>query len=70
MLDIYQFKGHTGSALHGVKITAGRAETTMTAKRNKFELAAVRAAIHCTTEGRGAAVDHFIHVFNNGSTWM
>ena len=34
--DIYELKGHRGSALHGVKITAGRAEAAVTAERDKF----------------------------------
>ena len=34
--DIDQFKGHRSSALHGVEISAGRAETAMAAERNEF----------------------------------
>ena len=34
--DIDEFKGHRGSALHGVKISASGAETAMAAERNKF----------------------------------
>ena len=34
--DIDQFKGHGGSALHGVEIPAGRAEAAVAAERNKF----------------------------------
>lgn len=34
--DIDQFKRHGGSALHGVEIPAGRAETAMAAERNKL----------------------------------
>ena len=68
--DIDQFKGHEGSALHGVEIPTGRIETAVTPERNKFKFAAVRTAIHGTAEGRIAAVDHFIHVFNNRLAWM
>lgn len=31
-----RFQGHRGSALHGIEVTAGRAETTVAAERNKF----------------------------------
>lgn len=34
--NMNEFKGHIGSALHGIFIAAGRAETTVTAERNKF----------------------------------
>ena len=34
--DIDQFKGHRGSTLHGIEISAGRAEVAMAAERNKF----------------------------------
>lgn len=36
MRDIYQLKGHGGCALHGVEISASRAETAVAAKRNEF----------------------------------
>ena len=34
--DIDQFKGHRGSASHGIEIPAGRTETAMTAERDKL----------------------------------
>ena len=34
--DIDQFKGHGGSASHGIEIPTGRTETAMTAERDKF----------------------------------
>ena len=34
--DIDQFKGHRGSALHGVEIPAGRTETAVAAERDKL----------------------------------
>ena len=42
----------------------------MAAKRNKFHLSAVRAAIHGSTEGWIATIDHLVHVFDYGRTWM
>jgi len=68
--NVEQFKGHRGSALHGIKISAGGTETAVAAERNEFELATVRAAIHGTAKGVIAAVDHFIRIFGDGSTWM
>ena len=59
MTDIYQFKGHTGSAFHGIFIAAGGAETAFTAERDKLKLSAVWTAIHGATKGGIAAVDHF-----------
>jgi len=49
---IYQFKGHTGSAFHGIFIATGGAETAFTAERDKLKLSAVWTAIHCPTKGR------------------
>ena len=62
--DIYQFKGHTGSAFHGIFIATGGAETAFTAERDKLKLSAVRTAIHGTAIGRIAAVYHLIDIFH------
>ena len=64
MTDIYQFKGHTGSAFHGIFIAAGGAETAFAAERDKLEFSAVGTAIHGTAKGRIAAVYHFIDIFH------
>ncbi len=48
--DINQLKGHRGSAIHGIFITAGRAETAVTTERNKLKISAVETAIHGTTK--------------------
>ena len=34
--DIDQFKGHRGSALHGIEISTGRTETAVAAKGDKL----------------------------------
>jgi hypothetical protein len=68
--DIDEFKGHIGCPFHRVFIPAGGAKTAMAVKRNKFHLSAVRAAIHGSTEGWIATIDHLVHVFDYGSTWM
>jgi len=68
--NVDQFKGHRGSALHGIKVSTGRTETAVAAERDEFQLATVRTAIHGTAKVGIAAVDHFIHIFDDGSTWM
>ena len=50
VLNMNQFEGHTGSAVHGVFVTAGRAETAVATERNKLKLTAVRTAIHGTAK--------------------
>lgn len=67
---IYQFKGHTGSAFHGIFIAAGGAETAFTAERDKLKLSAVWTAIHGATKGGIAAVDHFFNIFDDRVTGM
>ena len=43
--DINQLKGHGCSALHGIEISTGRAETAVAAERDEFEFSTVRAAV-------------------------
>ncbi len=62
--DTDQLKGHTGSALHGVFVSAGGAKAAVTAERNKFKLSAVGAAIHGSAKGRVTTVDHLIDIFH------
>ena len=62
--DINELKGHRGSAIHGIFITAGRAETAVTTERNKLEISAVDTAIHGTTIRRITTVDHLIDIFH------
>ena len=68
--DINELKGHRGSAIHGIFITAGRAETAVTTERNKLEISAVDTAIHGTTVRRVATMDHPVDIFNDSRTWM
>ena len=70
MSDVDEFKRHTGSAFHGVFIAAGRAETAVAAKRDKFKVTAVCAGIHGTAERRVATVDHLIDVFHLRTSGM
>ena len=48
--DINELKGHRGSAIHGIFITAGRAETAVTTERNKLEISAVDTAKNFRSE--------------------
>lgn len=68
--DINQFKGHAGSAFHGIFIATGGAETAFTAERDKLKLSAVWTAIHGATKGGIAAVDHFFNIFDDRVTGM
>lgn len=68
--DIDQMKGHRGSALHGVFIAAGRAETAVAAKGDKFEFSTGRAAVHGAAEGRVTTMDHLADVFDDGRAGM
>lgn len=69
---------NTGNELAGhmerteliVFVSAGRAKTAFTAKRNKFKIATVRTAIHSTTVGRVATMDHLVDIFNDSRTRM
>ena len=45
-LDIYQFKGHIGSAFHGIFTAAGGTEAAIAAERDKLKLFTVGTAIH------------------------
>ena len=62
--DINKFKGHGGSAVHGIFISTGRTETAVAAERDKFELPAGRTAVHGPAKGRIPAVDHLINIFH------
>lgn len=64
VLDIYQLKGHIGSAFHGIFIAADGAETAFAAERDKLKLSAVGAARHGTAKGRTAAIYHLIDIFH------
>ena len=46
VLDIDEFKRHTGGAFHSIFISAGRTKAAVTAKWNKLEITTVRAGIH------------------------
>ena len=43
MLNMNQFKGHSGRAFHGIFVSASGAKTTVAAERDKFKISARRA---------------------------
>ena len=55
--DVDELEGHGGSAIHGIFVATGGAETAMASKRNKFEFSAFRAAVHSTAIRRNTTVD-------------
>ena len=50
VLDTDELERHTGGAFHSIFISAGRTKAAVTAKRNKFEVTAVRAGVHGTAK--------------------
>ena len=46
VLDIDEFKRHTGGAFHSIFISAGRTKAAVTTKRNKLEITTVGAGVH------------------------
>lgn len=59
MVDINQFKGHTGGAFHGIFVFTRRAKTAVAAKRNEFEFSAMSAGVHVTAKRRITTVAIF-----------
>lgn len=70
MDGIDEFQRHGSSTTHGIKISARRAETAMTTKRDKLQPATVRASVHDTAKRRIAAVDHLIDIFHLSRSGM
>lgn len=58
-----EFEGHGGSTLYGIESTAGRAKTAVASKGHKLCLSTLWAAVKSSAEGRIAAVDHLLDVF-------
>ena len=68
--DVDELEGHGGSAIHGIFVATGGAETAMASKRNKFEIATFFASPHYASVTGIATMEHFINVFNNRRTRM
>ena len=64
VLDTDEFERHTGGAFHSVFVATRRAKTAVTAKRNEFEVPAVRTIVHGTAKRRITTVDHLIDIFH------
>ena len=65
MLRVNKFKRHGSGAINRVHVTAGGAETAVTAKRNKLKMSAIITAIHSAAKGRIATIDHLFNVFDD-----
>ena len=59
------FERHGSSALDGIEISAGRAETAFAAKGNKFERTTRRTPIHGSAISRISAMNHLFDAFKN-----
>ena len=70
VLDINKFKRHGSSAIHGIFITAGRAETAVASERDKFKLAAMGTTVHGTAKRWITTVDHLIDIFHLSRSGM
>lgn len=68
--NVYQLEGHGGGTLHGVEVSAGRAEAAVAPEGDKFQFAAFGAAEHCPAKGGIATVDHFIDIFHHSFSWV
>lgn len=68
--NIDELEGHRGSAPHGVEITAGRAKAAVAAEGDKFQLTALRAAVHSAAERRVTAAQHTIDIFHHRRSGM
>ena len=65
-----ELAGHLKRTKLVVFVSAGRAKTAFTTKRNKFKIPTVRTAIHGTTVGRVTTMNHLIDIFNDSRTGM
>ena len=52
VLDVHKFERHTGGAFHSIFVAAGRTKAAVAAKRNEFEVPAMRTAVHGTAKRR------------------
>lgn len=52
VLNIDELERHTDGAIHSILVAAGGTKATVTAKRDKFEVAAVMAGVHGTAKRR------------------
>lgn len=58
-------KRHRSGALNGIEVTAGRAETALAAKGNKFERTTRRTPKHGAAKGGITATNHLFNGFHN-----
>lgn len=60
-----EFAGHTKSPFLIIHVAAGRAETALAGKRNRFKFTTVRTAIESVTIRRIMAMDHAFDIIHN-----
>ena len=65
MFTVNNLKGHGGSAINRIHVSAGRTKTAFAAEGNKLKLTAFRAAEHGTSEGGITTVNHLFDIFEN-----
>ena len=58
-----KLEGHGSGALDGIESTAGRTKAAAATEGDKLGLSALWAAVKSSAEGRIAAVDHLLDVF-------
>ena len=58
-----KLEGHGSGALDGIESTAGRTKAAAATEGDKLGLSALRATVKSSAEGRIAAVDHLLDVF-------
>ena len=63
---LYEFERNSRGSFHGIVSTTRGTETTMTSKRNEFQVVAFRALKQSTAVRRISAMDHFVNVFRDG----
>lgn len=65
-----ELTGHMKRALQIIFVTASRAESRFTSKRNKLQFPTVWASQKSATKRRVTTMNHFVDIFNDGSPWM
>jgi hypothetical protein len=68
--DIDKLEGHGCGAFHGILISASRAKTAVTSKRNKFQFATFGTTIRSPTKCGVSTVYHLLDIFDNRTARM
>ena len=65
-----ELTGHMKRALQIIFVTASRAESRFTSKRNKLQFPTVWTSKKSATKRRVTTMNHLVDIFNDGSPWM